>query len=55
MKRSVTHATFVVERSYDAAPATVFGAWSDAKAKSRWFAGPDGQAILNSFGFLPPS
>jgi uncharacterized protein YndB with AHSA1/START domain len=31
MKRSVTHATFVIERSYDASPATVFGAWSDAK------------------------
>ena len=41
MKRSVTHATFVIERSYDASPATVFGAWSDAKAKARWFGGPD--------------
>ena len=41
MKRSVTHATFVIERSYDASPATVFGAWSDVKAKSHWFVGPD--------------
>jgi uncharacterized protein YndB with AHSA1/START domain len=41
MKRSVTHATFVIERSYDAAPAAVFGAWADVKAKSRWFGGPD--------------
>src|SRR5215213_5884366 len=41
MKRSVTHATFVIERSYDAAPAAVFDAWSDVKAKSRWFGGPD--------------
>jgi uncharacterized protein YndB with AHSA1/START domain len=41
MKRAVTHATFVVERSYGASPATVFSAWSDAKAKSQWFVGPD--------------
>jgi len=40
MKRSVTHATFVIERRYDASPATVFGAWADAKAKSQWFVGP---------------
>ena len=26
-----------------------------AKAFLDWFAGPDGQAILSSFGFLPPS
>lgn len=26
-----------------------------AKAFLEWFAGPDGQAILGSFGFLPPS
>jgi uncharacterized protein YndB with AHSA1/START domain len=41
MKRSVTHASFVIERRYDAAPTTVFAAWSDVKAKSQWFAGPD--------------
>ena len=40
-ERSVTHATFVVERIYDASPARVFAAWSDPAAKSRWFAGPD--------------
>jgi len=27
----------------------------DARAFLTWFAGPDGQAILASFGFLPPS
>jgi molybdate transport system substrate-binding protein len=28
---------------------------SDAGAFLTWFAGPNGQAILGSFGFLPPS
>lgn len=36
-KRSVEHATFVVERTYEAAPARVFAAWSDSAAKARWF------------------
>jgi uncharacterized protein YndB with AHSA1/START domain len=38
---SVTHATFVLERTYDAAPARVFTAWADQKAKATWFVGPD--------------
>ncbi len=38
--RSVTHATFVIERTYDASPARVFAAWSDPVAKRRWFVGP---------------
>ncbi|MEY9968253.1 uncharacterized protein YndB with AHSA1/START domain [Streptacidiphilus sp. MAP12-16] len=37
--RSVTHATFVIERLYDAPPARVFAAWGDPVAKNRWFAG----------------
>ena len=40
-ERSVTHATFVIERTYDAAPARVFAAWADPAVKSRWFAGPE--------------
>ena len=40
-KRSVTHATFTVERVYDAAPARVFNAFADPKAKARWFNGPE--------------
>jgi uncharacterized protein YndB with AHSA1/START domain len=40
-ERSVTHATFVIERSYHAAPARAFAAWSVPAAKARWFAGPD--------------
>jgi uncharacterized protein YndB with AHSA1/START domain len=39
--RTVTHATFVIERTYDAAPARVFAAWATPEAKSRWFVGPD--------------
>ena len=40
-ERSVTHATFVIERTYDASPARVFAAWATPAAKARWFAGPD--------------
>lgn len=40
-ERSVAHATFVLERTYDAAPARVFAAWSDRRAKAKWFVGPD--------------
>jgi len=40
-ERSVTHATFVIERSYDAAPAQVFAAWATPAAKGKWFVGPD--------------
>ena len=35
--RSATHATFVIERNYDAAPSRVFAAWADAEAKGQWF------------------
>ena len=42
-ERSVTHATFVIERTYDASPARVFAAWSQPAAKARWFgAGEEG-------------
>ena len=41
-----TYAGVVVKASRNAAAAKAFLAW---------FAGPDGQAILGSFGFLPPS
>jgi uncharacterized protein YndB with AHSA1/START domain len=40
-KRSVTHATFVIERRYDASPSVVFAAWATPEAKRRWFVGPD--------------
>ncbi len=38
MQRSVTHATFAVERRYPAAPARVFAAWASPDAKKSWFA-----------------
>lgn len=41
-ERSTDHATFVAERTYDAAPARVFAAWAEPAAKQRWFSGPDG-------------
>lgn len=39
-ERSVTHATFTLQRTYGAAPARVFAAFADPEAKVRWFAGP---------------
>jgi uncharacterized protein YndB with AHSA1/START domain len=38
-ERTVTHATFVLERTYDASPARVFAAFADPEVKARWFAG----------------
>lgn len=38
--RSVTHASFTLERTYDAPPARVFRAFADPAAKALWFAGP---------------
>ncbi|RUS48959.1 SRPBCC family protein [Cohnella sp. AR92] len=40
-ERFVKHATFVVERTYAAAPAKVYQAWADPTAKARWFSKPD--------------
>jgi uncharacterized protein YndB with AHSA1/START domain len=40
-QRSVTHATFTVERTYDAPPERVFAAWAEPDAKSEWFGGDD--------------
>lgn len=44
--RSVTHATFVVERTYPASPSRVFNAWADPSAKALWFAGPEGNGTF---------
>jgi uncharacterized protein YndB with AHSA1/START domain len=37
--RSITHSTFVIERTYPTAPQRVFAAFSDPAKKRRWFAG----------------
>ncbi|MBB6250471.1 SRPBCC family protein [Nitrospirillum iridis] len=39
--RSVVHAIFTLERTYDAPAARVFRALSDLEAKSKWFGGGD--------------
>ncbi len=36
-ERSTEHATFSIDRTYDAPPARVFAAWADPEAKARWF------------------
>jgi uncharacterized protein YndB with AHSA1/START domain len=41
IERFVKHATFVVERTYPAAPERVYQAWADANVKSQWFSKPD--------------
>ena len=38
---SLAHATIVMERTYSAAAARVFAAWSDIEARKRWSAPAD--------------
>jgi uncharacterized protein YndB with AHSA1/START domain len=44
-KLSVTHSTFVIERSYPTTPERVFAAFADPAKKRRWFAESDGFAF----------
>ncbi len=44
--RSTEHATFVIERTYDAPPDRVFAAWSSQDAKARWW-GPSEEHRLD--------
>jgi uncharacterized protein YndB with AHSA1/START domain len=44
-KRSVTHATFTIERVYDATVEQVFKANSDQAIKRRWFAEGEGFSV----------
>jgi uncharacterized protein YndB with AHSA1/START domain len=39
-ERSARHATFVIERRFDAPPGLVFRAFADANEKAKWFVGP---------------
>jgi uncharacterized protein YndB with AHSA1/START domain len=44
-ERSVTHATFTLERTYDAPPAKVFNAFADPAIKRRWFVEGEGWEV----------
>jgi uncharacterized protein YndB with AHSA1/START domain len=44
-ERSVTHATFSIERTYDSPPAKVFNAFADPAIKRRWFAEGEGWEV----------
>jgi uncharacterized protein YndB with AHSA1/START domain len=44
--RSAVHATFSIERHYNASPAQVYHALSDKAAKSRWFGSGEGLTII---------
>ncbi|CAJ0710786.1 SRPBCC family protein [Ralstonia mannitolilytica] len=46
VQRSVVHATFTVERTYDAPRSRVFKALTDPAAKAKWFAGGNGYTQL---------
>jgi uncharacterized protein YndB with AHSA1/START domain len=46
-ERSVEHATFVVERRYEASPERAFAAWADQDAKARWFVDSDAYLELD--------
>lgn len=52
-ERSAQHATFVIERHFEATPAQVFAAWATADGKARWFGGSAGkwQELERSFDF----
>jgi uncharacterized protein YndB with AHSA1/START domain len=41
MSRTVVHDTFVIDRSYPAPPARVFGAFADPATKKQWWNDPD--------------
>ena len=42
---AIVHSTFTIERTYPAAPARVFAAFSDPATKRRWFAEGEGWEI----------
>ena len=46
-ERSTQHATFSVERVYDASPERTFAAWSDPVAKAQWFSDPKEELELD--------
>jgi uncharacterized protein YndB with AHSA1/START domain len=40
MKRSISHAMFTIEKTYNAPPARVWKAFADKETKRKWFGGP---------------
>ena len=44
--RSVVHAMFCIERTYQASATQVFKALTDPAAKAKWFTGGDGYTLL---------
>jgi uncharacterized protein YndB with AHSA1/START domain len=40
------HDSFTIERTYDAARASVFAAWSRPELREKWFAGGDGWTVV---------
>jgi uncharacterized protein YndB with AHSA1/START domain len=46
-RRSVEHATFVVDRSYEVSRERAFTAWADPEAKARWFVDSEAQLELD--------
>ncbi|AUX27171.1 ATPase [Sorangium cellulosum] len=54
IEQPVHCSSFVLDRTYPYAPERVFSAWASAKAKARWFAGPEGWTELERvFEFRP--
>jgi uncharacterized protein YndB with AHSA1/START domain len=51
VERSTAQSTFVIERTYDAAPQRVFDAWADPAAKARWFGPPERPKDAHSLEF----
>jgi uncharacterized protein YndB with AHSA1/START domain len=51
MSAPVVHDTFVLQRPYPVAPATLFEALSDPAKKRRWFARSDGPGAAYSLDF----
>ena len=50
MPSALTHATFCVERVYDAPPARVFHAFTDLDARMRWFFKTDSWSLHDHSG-----
>jgi len=47
MTTTTTHGSFVLERTYSAAPQRVFAAWADPASKRAWFAEGEGWDVLS--------